>query len=76
MSDLQPCDTESAATVSRFAPSRTALWLNYRIARYGVTEEAREHGLAMLTWIMTYNPDQLVRETAYGMLKAIQRRMA
>lgn len=67
-----PCDTESA-TITQLTPSRSSLWLNWRIARYGVTEQAREHGRAMIGWILTYHPDQIVRETALGMLKALQR---
>lgn len=63
----------SAENVSQLTPSRSSLWLNWRIARYGVTEQAREHGRAMIGWIETYHHDQIVRETAYGMLRVLQR---
>lgn len=61
------------ATVAALTPSRSALWLNWRIARYGVNERVREHGKAMLVWILTYHPELVVRETAQGMLKALEK---
>lgn len=60
--------------VTQLTPSRSSLWLNWRIARYGVTEQAREHGTAMVFWIFQFHPDLTVRETAFGMLKVLQRR--
>lgn len=73
MTHADPCDTESA-NVTQLMPSRSSLWLNWRIARYGVTEQAREHGRAMVSWIFQFHPDEIVRQTAFGMLKVLQRR--
>lgn len=67
-----PCDSEGSA-VTTLTPSRTAMWLNWRVAKYGVTPEARDHGRAMIAWIFQYHPEQIVRETAFGMLKVLQR---
>lgn len=63
-----------SANVTQLTPSRSSLWLNWRIARYGVTEQSRHHGHAMIAWIFQYHRDQIVRETAFGMLKVLQRR--
>ena len=62
------------ANVTQLTPSRSSLWLNWRIARYGVTEQAREHGKAMIGWIMQYHQHEIVRQTAFGMPKVLQRR--
>lgn len=62
------------SNITQLTPSRSSLWLNWRIARYGVTEQAREHGRAMVFWIFQFHPDLTVRETAFGMLKVLQRR--
>lgn len=69
---IGPCKTYSA-NVTQLTPSRSSLWLNWRIARYGVTEQAREHGKAMINWIMQYHNHEIVRQTAFGMLKVLQR---
>ena len=60
-----------SANITQLTPSRSSLWLNWCIARYGVNEQVREHGKAMLLWIMTYHKDQLVRETAIGMVRVL-----
>lgn len=52
-------------------PSTAALWLNWRIARYGKTEQAREHATAMLGWIFCYNPDPQIKHIASVMLKRV-----
>lgn len=63
-----------SANVTQLTPSRSSLWLNWRIARYRVTEQAQEHGHAMIAWIAIYHPEYFVRQTANGMLKVLQRR--
>lgn len=72
MTDAAPSDVESPS-LTPLAPSRTALWLNWRIAKYGVTPEARDHGRAMLVWIFSYHPEEIVRQTAHGMIKVLQK---
>lgn len=62
-----------AATVTQITPSRSSLWLNWRIARYGATEQAQEHGHAMIAWIAIYHPEYIVRQTAHGMLRVLER---
>lgn len=61
--------------VTAITPSRTSLWLNWRVARYGSNEQVRDHGRAMLAWIQTYHPELIVRQTAYGMLKVLERKV-
>lgn len=63
-----------SANVTQLTPSRSSLWLNWRIARYGVTQQAKEHGRAMIVWIQTYHPHEIVRQTALGMIRNLQRR--
>lgn len=70
---LEAANILGSANVTKLTPSHSSLWLNWRIARYGVTEQAREHGRAMVFWIFQYHPDEIVRSTALGMLKVLQR---
>ena len=60
--------------IPHLTPSRNALWLNWHAARDGKTEFTREYGRAMINWIMTYHPELEVRQTAYGMLKFLEKR--
>jgi hypothetical protein len=69
MSDSAPCDTESAATVSRFAPSADAIWRHLRTIKASYNPLAVRHAREMLEWSSIHHPDAAVRFTAAGFLK-------
>lgn len=69
-----PCDVEAMTPIIPLhSPSSHSLWLNYRAATRGLSAEAKFHGKSMLDWFARHNPDPVIKDTARGMLRHVER---